>query len=241
MQKQCSSNRLSPKREQVIELHFPLNKTKFLWYGLHPSGYGYIRILSFAGREEIADEFDLALERLKNTPGLIIDVRENPGGFGTAQRRIMGRFIKSQTKVDIAYIRNGPGHEDFAKSEGYIEPTGDWQYTKPIALLTNAITGSASDLFVCRMVSTGRPITLGTATHGNSTGKCVYVLLPCNLIVRVSTGYICDTNGRIIEVNGNVPQIQVEPTIADIINGTDPVIERAVGELRLQRTNGNNR
>ncbi|MFH1614738.1 MAG: S41 family peptidase [Planctomycetota bacterium] len=231
--------KVTSEKEKIIEPNFHVNKNKYIWEGVHPSGYGYIRILTFSGREEIADEFDSALERLKNTHGLIIDVRENPGGFGTAQPRIVGRFITSKTKVDISYTKNGPGHEDFTKHETYFEPMGNWQYTKPIALLTNAITGSASDLFVCRMISTGRPITIGTNTHGNSTGTCVYVLLPCNLVVRVSAGYICDATGRIIEGNGNIAEIQVEPTISDILNRTDSVVEQAVKKLQLQRSNGN--
>jgi C-terminal processing protease CtpA/Prc len=227
--------RVRSKDEEIIQPDFVVNKGKFIWHGIHSSGYGYIRIISFSGREELADEFDLALESMKNTPGLMIDVRENLGGFGTAQQRIIGRFITSRTKVNVAYTKNGPGHEDFAMHETYFEPTGNWQYTKPLALLINVITGSASDLFTCSLISTGRPITVGTTTHGNSTGTCVYVLLPCNLVVRVSAGYICDVNGRIIEGNGNAPDIHVEPTIADILNGTDPVIEAAVKELQNRK------
>ena len=230
--KRATLKRVTSKRQEIRQPSFHVNKDKFIWYGKHPSGYGYIRILSFKGREEIADEFDRALERLRNTPGLIIDVRENPGGFGTAQERIVGRFITARTKVDIGYIKSGPEYKDFTKHDLYFEPTGSWQYTKPIVLLVNSITGSACDLFVCRMISTGRPITVGTTTHGNLTGGCVYVLLPCNLVVRVSGGYVCDANGKIIEGNGNAPQIHSEPTIADVIKGSDSVLERAVKELQ---------
>jgi hypothetical protein len=88
-------------KHEIIKLDFPVKKGKFIWYGIHPSGCGYIRILSFEGRMEIADEFDNALQILKDTPGLIFDVRENPGGHGAAQARIIGRFITSPTKVDI--------------------------------------------------------------------------------------------------------------------------------------------
>lgn len=227
--------RVSSRRQKVIQPDFYVNKGKFIWYSAHPSGYGYIRILSFKGRMEIADEFDRALKHLKNTPGLIIDVRENTGGFGTSQERIIGRLITARAKVDIAYKKNGPKHEDFAKREFYFEPRGDWPYTKPIALLINSTTGSACDLFVCRLISTGRVVTIGTATHGNLTGGGVYVMLPCNLVVRVSHGYVCDASGKIIEGNGNVPQIQAESTITDIINGADSVIERAVQELQQAR------
>ena len=48
------------------------------------------------GREEIADEFDRALEKLKDTPGLIIDVRDNDGGSGVPQPRIIGRLDHCQ-------------------------------------------------------------------------------------------------------------------------------------------------
>ncbi len=223
--------RTDTKRRDSFIVPFPVRRGNFIWFGTHPSGCGYIRIFTFKGRGEIAEEFDYALEKLKATPALIIDVRENPGGYGTAQAAIIGRLISARTKVEIGYTKSGPGHEDFTKRDFYVEPAGKWQYTRPIALLTDAVTGSAADLFVARMISTGRPITVGSTTHGNLTGKCVFVQLPCNLVVRVSRGYVCDTSGRIIETNGNQVQVPAELTIDDVVNGTDSVIERAVEEL----------
>lgn len=223
--------RIVAERRNPFIVPFSVRKGDFIWYGIHPSGRGYIRILSFSGRGEIADEFDFALEKLKNTPALIIDVRENSGGYGIAQAAIIGRLVSARTMIDTGYMKSGPGHEDFTKRDSYVEPAGKWQYTRPIALLTNAVTGSAADLFVCRLTSTGRPITVGSTTHGNLTGTCVFVQLPCNLVVRVSSGYVCDASGRIIETNGNEVLIAAELTIDDIVNGTDSVIERAVEEL----------
>jgi len=231
----ASLQRAGSQRENIIKPAFNVTKGPFIWYGLHPSGCGYIRICSFDGRMEIADAFDEALEQMKDTPGLIIDVRDNPGGFGTSQARIIGRFITSKTHVSKDYVRNGPGHGDFQESDDYCVPAGNWQYTKPVALLINATTGSACDLFTCRFKSTARPIIIGTTTHGNLTGQGIYVQLPCNLVVRISNGYVCDVTGRIIEGNGTEPQIRVEPAIKDIVNGTDPVIERAVKECMKLR------
>jgi len=216
---------------QYIAMNFPVDKGKFLWSGTHPTGYGYIRIVSFEGREEIADEFDQALEKLKDAPGLIIDVRDNSGGSGASQSRIIGRLITAKTKVEISFRKNGPGHQNFARREYEISPCGDWQYTKPVALLTNEITGSASDLFTCRMHGTDRVITVGTTTHGDLPGHNVFAVLPCGLVVRISNSYVTDINGRIIEVNGNTPQIHAESTIQDVINGTDSVLDRAVQSL----------
>ena len=220
---------------QFRALRFPLEKGKFLWFGTHPSGYGYIRIVTFKGREEIADEFDRALETLKDTPGLIIDIRDNDGGSGVSQSRIIGRLITAQRQVATSFRKNGPGHQDFTRHDIRISPTGDWQYTKPVALLTNAVTGSASDLFACMMRGTGRVITVGTTTHGDLPGFSVVAVLPCGLVVRISSAYVADNDGRPIEVDGNVPQVHAELTVKDVMKGTDSVIVRAVQALARHR------
>jgi len=221
----------TPKQRSPVEPAFPLEKSAHIWWGVHPSGCGYIRVLSFDGRMEIADEFDQALESLRNAPALVLDIRDNPGGFGDAQPRIVGRFIAERVKVGVSYVKNGPEHDDFRMREQYFAPAGRWQYTKPLALLMNTGTGSAADLFACYMSSTGRPITVGTTTHGNLTGVGAYVVLPCDLVVRVSNGYVCDARGNIIEGNGTAPQVHAARTIRDVIEGTDSVLDRAVQAL----------
>jgi len=224
--------------ETEPKLPFGLTKFKTIWYGTHSSGYGYICILTFKGQMEIADEFDKALESLRNTKGLIIDIRDNPGGSGICQRRIIGRFLTEKAPGTVNYQRNGPKHADFMENKTFLTPCGDWQYKNPVGLLMNSLTGSASDLFAARFVSTGRVITMGQTTHGNVTGVGVYVHLPCNLVVRVSNGYIADASGRIIEGNGTEPQVRIEPKIEDARQQIDGVLERAFMELekRCNRT-----
>ena len=204
-----------------------LTRQRFVHYGRHSSGLGYIQIESFDGREEIADEFDWAIEQLRTAPGLLLDIRNNPGGFGTAHPRIVGRFIEGRTLVAVDYIKNGPAHDDLHRSETYFEPSGHWQYARPVALLVNDVTGSAADLFACYVRSTGRVMTVGSTTHGNLSGVAAYAVLPCGLIVRISNGYICDASGQPIEGNGNKPDVAVSPTVSDFLNGRDPVLERA--------------
>jgi len=208
---------------------FALTRQHFVHFGRHPSGLGYIQIESFNGREEIADEFDRALEALRDAPGLILDIRDNTGGFG--QPRIVGRLLKKRMLASVSYIKNGPGHSDLDRRKGYLDPTGGWQYTRPVALLVNDVTGSASDLFACELRSARRVIAVGTTTHGNLSGMGTFAVLPCGLVVRISNGYISDARDRPIEGNGNIPDVTVAPTIQDFLNGRDPVLERAVGIL----------
>jgi carboxyl-terminal processing protease len=203
-----------------------LTRQRFVHYGRHSSGLGYIRIESFNGHQEIAAEFDRALDEVRDTPGLILDIRDNPGGYG--QPHIVGRLLRKRAPAGIGFIKNGPGHNALARHKNYAEPAGPWQYTRPIALLVNDLTGSAADLFACELRSAGRVLTVGSPTHGNLSGVALYIVLPCGLVVRVSNGYLADAKGRPIEGAGNLPDIDVEPTIDDFLAGRDPVLERAV-------------
>lgn len=210
---------------------FQVQKHRFVHHGTHPSGFGYVRILSFDGREEIADEFDKALEGLRETPGLVVDIRDNPGGFGNAQPRMVGRFIRQRTLVAVAFQASEPAPAELVRRETYFAPTGPWQYLKPVVLLVNENTGSAADLFACYLRSTGRVVTVGMTTHGNLSGTGAHVVLPCNLVVRISNGYVCDARGTPIEGRGNEPDVAVEPTISDFLNGQDVILEKAVSLL----------
>ena len=208
---------------------FELTRQRFVHFGRHPSGLGYIWIESFNGREEVADEFDRALEALRTTPGLILDIRDNPGGFG--QPRIVGRLLQQRALVAISYCKNGPGHKDLQRAEEHLEPGGPWQYTEPAALLVNDVTGSAADLFACWLRSAGRVVTIGSTTHGNLSGVAAFAVLPCGLVARISNGYVCDAKDRPIEGHGNEPDVSVSPTIAEVLNGKDPVLDKAVSLL----------
>ena len=215
-------------------LPFRLTKGKHLSHGVHPSGFGYIRIPSFAGGAELADEFDQALGELRGTPGLIVDVRDNPGGTGRGQPRMVGRFLNGRTLTSIFYKKTGPGHDDFTKQESYIGPSGNWQYSRPVALLVNNGTGSAADLFACRMRAAEGVTTIGATTHGYLSGVSVYATLPCGLVARISAGCIADGEGTIIEANGSTPDVAVERSATDVIKRRDVILESAVQMLRAK-------
>jgi len=99
----------------------------------------------------------------------------------------------------------------------------------------NDVTGSAADLFVTQLLSARRATIVGSTTHGNLSGTAAYAVLPCNLVVRISNGYVAEADGRPVEVNGNVPDVAVAPTIDDVLSGRDPVLDRAA-ELLSQKT-----
>jgi C-terminal processing protease CtpA/Prc len=81
------------------------------------------------------------------------------------------------------------------------------------------------------MRSTGRVVAVGMTTHGNLSGTGAHVVLPCNLVVRISNGYVCDARGTPIEARGNEPDVVVQPTILHFLKGQDVILEKAVSLL----------
>jgi C-terminal processing protease CtpA/Prc len=223
-------------RPQDLDLPKFVTRQRYVHFGRFPSGLGYIQIESFNAREVIDQEFERALEALRDTSALILDIRNNAGGFG--HPRISGRFFKKPTRAGFSYMKKGAGHTDLERREMVIAPSGKWQYTHPVALLINDVTGSASDLFTTELRAAPQVITLGTTTHGNLSGVATYAVLPCGLVVRISNGYITDRKDHPIEMYGNVPDMVVEPTLQEYLRGKDPVLERAVDVLTKKLREG---
>ena len=126
---------------------------------LLPGGYGYIAIRSFAD-QAVTEAFDAALLRFRDTPGLVIDVRQNGGGDTAVARPIMGRFIAEQKPYARMRRRDGDG-----LSEPWTEvvnPRGPFTYQAPVAVLTTRWSASMAEGFPMGMRGIGRATIVGT-------------------------------------------------------------------------------
>ena len=74
-----------------------LNREARLSSRLLPNNVGYIRLHDSLGDDRVIGEFDSALERYGNTTGLVLDLRDTPGGGNTTvARAILGRFVRTE-------------------------------------------------------------------------------------------------------------------------------------------------
>ena len=114
-----------------------------------PGEIAYVVIQSFSD-PEIIEEFEKTFPAIQDSKALIIDVRDNIGGSGVGQERIVGRLITKRSLVNVSYVKSGQGHDEFTRRESYYEPAGEWQYTKPVVVLNtlpalrNRVTSGAS-------------------------------------------------------------------------------------------------
>jgi carboxyl-terminal processing protease len=126
---------------------------------LLPSGHGLIVIRSFAD-DKVIDAVDAALLRFRETPGLIIDLRQNGGGDTAVARPIMGRFITARKPYARMRRREGD-HLSDAWTET-VDPRGPFTYTAPVVVLTTRWSASMAEGFPMGMRGLGRATIVGT-------------------------------------------------------------------------------
>lgn len=175
----------------------------------------------------VVTEFNKALEELKNTRGLIIDLRGNPGGGDPPAQYVASRFLTRKTLEGYYNYRDG----DFkGMEEIWNKPGGEWQYTKPVILLTDSRNLSTSESFIATMKEMNHITVIGDTTNG-TTGPPQSYKLPCGVKFQVTNAVYYLPDGTIPEWKGIPPDITIRQTIKDIKYKRDTVLEYAIRYL----------
>ncbi|HUQ11284.1 MAG TPA: S41 family peptidase [Steroidobacteraceae bacterium] len=126
-------------------------------------GLGYIAIHTFADTA-VVDAFETALADLRDTRGLVLDVRGNGGGDTAVARPIMGRFISAPKPY--ATMRRREGKSLGAPWTESVDPRGPFTYIKPVVVLADHWSGSMAEGFPMGMRGIGRARIVGTPMMG---------------------------------------------------------------------------
>jgi hypothetical protein len=193
-------------------------------YEVLPDNIGYIYLASFSDGNWVYD-IDGMLAYMANTKGLIFDVRNNGGGNADIANVLTSRFTSAPIKYSSYWPDGSP------LWTGTIGPGGPNPYHKPIVVLINGASFSCAELFPELMKQIPQVTTLGDTTGGGGGSNDVFNL-PSNKRIRMPTSYLRRFNGEMIEWNGIPPDIRVPQTEADINQGRDKQLERAIALLR---------
>lgn len=200
-------------------------------YGLLNPDIGYIYIVSFASQQSDYMIIDDILKGFGNVKGVIIDVRSNTGGNTGNSGLIAGRFADQARTFSYVRFRTGSQKEvlsGFVSSS--IGPSGSVRFRNKVAVLTNKYSYSAAEEFVLMMKSFPQVIQIGDNTGGGSESKPILKELPGGWSYRVSGELLCGLDQQPI-TKGIVPDIFVQTSKIDSLNGKDSIIERAMLEL----------
>ncbi|HEY2988445.1 MAG TPA: S41 family peptidase [Candidatus Binatia bacterium] len=167
-------------------------------------GYGYIRLAQFQERTD--RDLQRALEKLSQEKGglkgLVLDLRNNPGGLLTQAVRVSDMFLDSGM---IVYTE---GRLEAQKQKYFAHAEGTWS-NFPIVVLVNGGSASASEIVAGALQDHKRAVILGTKTFGKGS---VQTILPLddNSALRLTTARYFTPKGRSIQATGIAPDIIIE-------------------------------
>jgi carboxyl-terminal processing protease len=165
-------------------------------------GFGYLRIAQF--QSGTGDEVEKAVIQLKDKgdlEGLIIDLRNNPGGV------LQSAVAVSDVFIDGGLIVSTRGRMQDSEHR-YNARTPDSIHGVPIVVLVNAGTASASEIVAGALQDHGRAIVMGTTTFGKGS---VQTILPLTneKAIKLTTARYYTPNGKSIQAAGIIPDIWV--------------------------------
>ena len=196
-----------------------------LKYTILDDNIAYVRYASFSSGVGDGNLSDMFME-LAYCNGLILDVRDNGGGMLTNASKLAARFTNEEVTTAYMCHKTGKGHADFSAPEAVkITPSDGIRWQKPVALLTNRSSYSATNDFVNSMRQFPLVTVIGDRTGGGS-GMPFSSELPNGWSVRFSACPVYGPDMEDLEF-GIDPDIRVDMTAEDMARGLDTIIEEA--------------
>jgi carboxyl-terminal processing protease len=183
-------------------------------------GLAWIRISAFGG----ATSADLATELKKldvdgGPKGLILDLRNDPGGLITAAVGVAAAFLPPDTVLFSSRGRM-PGSnvsvtvdERYFKTSAADEPAAAWARQVPLTVLVNGASASAAELLAGAIQDNKRGIVIGTQTFGKGSIQSI-IPLSENSAIKMTVARYYTPNGREIQARGITPDVLVKPSAA---------------------------
>ncbi|MBV8600629.1 MAG: S41 family peptidase, partial [Candidatus Eremiobacteraeota bacterium] len=184
---------------------------------------GYVRLAVFGATT--ADELGVALKRLESqgAKGYVLDLRDNGGGYLNAAIDVSSKFVATGPIVSVAE-RAGSSRE-YDADDVAIAP-------KPLAVLVNKYTASASEITSGAIQDNGVGTLIGTRTFGKGVVQTIFPL-PDGAAVKITTARYLTPSGRDINSVGITPDVTVQenknPRYGELTK--DVQLDTAVGIL----------
>lgn len=166
------------------------------------SGYGYIRIAQF--QTSTGEDVSNSLKKLQEKgelKGLVLDLRNNPGGILRASVDVSGLFMDGGSVVYTeGRLANSAMHYNASK--------GDASDGVPLIVLINGGSASASEIVAGALQDHSRAVIMGTKSFGKGSVQTIMPLSDSRA-VKLTTALYFTPNGRSIQAQGIVPDIPV--------------------------------
>ncbi len=168
------------------------------------NGYGYIRITQF--QVKTGEEVEKALAKLrkdngKKLNGMVLDLRNNPGGVLQSAVEVADHFL---TKGLIVYTKGRIANSELR----FYADAADASEGVPLVVLINGGSASASEIVAGALQDQKRGVLMGTDSFGKGSVQTVLPLAN-DRAIKITTALYYTPNGRSIQAQGIVPDIEV--------------------------------
>jgi carboxyl-terminal processing protease len=179
-----------------------------------PGGAGYIRFNEFLDPVTVMPKFEAAMKEFAHAPGVILDLRGNPGGIGIMAMGIAGFFVgESGQQLGVMKMRD-------TTLKFTIFPRPD-VYSGKLAILLDAGSASTTEILAQGLQDLNRARIFGTRSAGAALPSDI-IRLPNGDGFQYPTASFTSVKGRVLEGNGVTPNVEVQPAA-----GRDAVIDAA--------------
>jgi carboxyl-terminal processing protease len=218
---------------QEVSMVRDIIKIQSVKYKTLEKGYGYLRISQF--QEKTSADATRALEALqKENPegikGLILDLRNDPGGLLDEAVEVSDLFLDSGVIVTI----KGRNEEEKTAFNAHLEGTmPNW----PMVVLVNQGSASASEIVAGALQDYGRAVIMGSKTFGKGSVQTI-IPLDDGSGIKLTTARYYTPKGRSIHEKGIQPDIPlpaIEKAPQKVVEeqpGADPDLDRALEQLK---------
>jgi carboxyl-terminal processing protease len=192
-----------------------------------PSGVAYLRFSVFFDPATLMPWFRERVVSFAGAPGLIIDLRGNPGGIG-GMAMGMGNMLVDRPNQKLGTMTTRETSISFV-----LNPQVG-RYAGPVAVLIDELSMSTSEILAGGLQAIGRARVFGVRTPGMALPSQV-VKLPSGDGFQFATADYVSADGKVLEGHGVEPDQEVRQDVKALLEGRDVVIEAAEAWVRSQQ------
>ncbi|HYJ78857.1 MAG TPA: S41 family peptidase, partial [Longimicrobiaceae bacterium] len=183
----------------------------------------------------IAAELDRAVDALRDVDGIVIDLRGNPGGVGFMAPGFAGHFLERGDTLGTMTTRQGKLH--FAANPRRVDTQARpvRPFAGPVAILTDALTASTSEIFAGGLQKLGRARVFGETSAGQALPAYAR-RLPDGDVMMHAVADLTGPGGERFEGAGVTPDVVAPPTREALLAGGDPALDAALHWIREVRS-----
>jgi carboxyl-terminal processing protease len=171
--------------------------------------------------------FQQAVDEFRSSSGIVVDLRGNPGGLAAMLMGISGHFIDERKALGVMKTRDNPLR--FVVNPRRVNARGErvQPFAGPVAILVDALSGSASECFAGGMQSLGRVRVFGQQTMGQALPALFSRLPNGDVLIHAYADFVT-ADGTRLEGRGVIPDQVVPLDRAQLLTGHDRPLEAAL-------------